>query len=212
QLPVQNTTVITSIRESSSGDNDGKIFFSVASQALKNIKGFVVDESGYAIGNAEIYAYQPQGFGGGHATTDTAGKFTLKVGMNGVWTIGAFKPGLPGVQEKSVEVKDESVAGDGNTGTGGADVYLNGSIIHDAASNNAGSNPLQLKLKRPSYTISGKVLNASSTAIAYAPVWAYEPTSWGHADTMTDASGNYILYVDAGTWTVEADAYGVGWL
>jgi len=210
-LPLANDT-ITSIRESSSGDNDSKIFFNIGTQTLKNIKGFVVDESGSAIGNAEVYAYQPQGFGGGHATTDTAGKFTLKVGTNGVWTIGAFKPGLPGVQEKSVEVKDNTDTTDGNTGTGGADVYLNGSIIHDANSNNAGTNPLRLKLKRPSYTISGKVLNASSTAVAYAPVWAYETTGWGHTDTMTDASGNYILYVDAGTWTVEADAPGVGWL
>ena len=210
QLP-DTTTVITSIRESSSGDNDGKIFFSVASQELKNIKGFVVDESGSAIGNAEVYAYQPQGFGGAYATTDTAGKFTLKVGMNGVWTIGAFKPGLPGVQEKSVEIRDDTgnVLTDGNST---ADIYLNGALIADASNNNAGNNPLRLKLKRPSYTISGKVLNASSTAIAYAPVWAYEPTSWGHANTMTDASGNYILYVDAGTWTVEADAPGVGWL
>ena len=64
----------------------------------------------------------------------------------------------------------------------------------------------------PSYTISGKVLNSNSQAVAYAPVWAYQPNGWGHADTMTDATGNYILYVDNGSWQIEADAPGIGWM
>ncbi len=206
------TDVITSVRESSGGDNDTKVFFSVANQSLKQIQGYVVDNSGNGMGNAEVYAYQPQGgFGGAYTTSDTSGKFSLKVGMNGVWTIGAFKPGMPNSQEKSVEVRDDS----GNElvdGNSTANVYFNGTLIADANNNNTGTNPLRLKLKRPGYTISGKVLNASSTAVAYAPVWAYQPNSWGHADTMTDSSGNYILYVDAGTWRIEADAPGVGWL
>lgn len=205
------TDTITSVRESSNGDNDAKISFSVAAQSLKNIYGFVIDDSGNGIGGAEIYAYQPQGFGGGHTTSDTSGRFTLKIGSNGSWTIGSFKPGMPNSQEKSVDVQNDSsnVAIDGNST---ADIYLNGVLVADASNNNAGTNPLRLKLKRPNYTISGKVLNASSTPIAYAPVWAYQPNNPGHADTMTDSSGNYILYVDAGTWRIETDAPGVGWM
>lgn len=211
-LPAKNA-IASSTRESSINNNDGNVHFDVSSQSLKNIKGFVLDDSGSGIGNAEIYAYQPQGgMGGAHATTDTSGKFTLKVGLNGVWTIGAFKQGMPNSKEKSVEVRNNTVATDGNTGTGGADIYLNGTIISDANSDNAGTNPLRLQLKRPGYTISGKVLNGSGQAVAYAPVWAYQPASYGHADTMADSSGNYILYVDAGTWRIEADAPGVGWM
>jgi len=209
-LPLADDTII-SVRELSNGDNDAKVYFNISTQTLKQIQGFVVDDSNNALGDVEVYAYQPQGFGGGHTTTDTSGKFSLKIGNNGIWTIGAFKPGLPDAKQKSVEVKDDSsnVATDGNST---ADVYLNGTLIADANSDNSGTNPLRLKLKRPGYTISGKVLNASDQAVPYAPVWAYQPTSWGHADTMTDASGNYILYVDNGTWRIETDAPGVGWL
>ncbi len=205
------TDTITSVRESSSGDNDAKIFFNIAAQSLKYINGFVVDDSGNGIANAEVYAYQPQGSGGGHTTSDTSGRFSLKIGSNGIWTINSFKPGMPNAKEKSVDVKDDT-ANSATDGNATADIYLNGEIITDANNDNAGTNPLRLKLKRPSFTISGKVLNASSTPIAYSPVWAYQPSGSGHADTMTDSSGNYILYVDAGTWRVEADAPGAGWM
>lgn len=208
-LPAKNV-IASSTRESSANSNDGNINFNISTQSLKYIYGFVLDDSGNGVSNAEVYAYQPQGTsGGGHTTTDTSGKFSLKIGSNGVWTVGAFKQGMPNAKESTVEVKANSVGGDGNTT---ADNYLNGTIISDASNNNAGTNPLRLKLKRPNYTISGKVLNASSTPVAYAPVWAYQPTSSGHADTITDATGNYILYVDAGTWRIETDAPGVGWM
>ncbi len=69
-----------------------------------------------------------------------------------------------------------------------------------------------IKILKPDYTISGKVLNSTGNAVAYAPVWAWQEDSWGHADTMTDASGNYILYVSSGVWHVETDAPGIGWM
>lgn len=207
-----NTDTIVSVRESSNGSNDAKVFFNISTQSLKQIQGFVVDENNNPIGLAEVFAYQPQGsLGGAYTTADTSGKFTLKVGANGVYTVGAFKSGMPNAQDKSVEVRSDTSnsATDGNST---ADIYLNGALIVDASSNNAGTNPLRLKLKRPSYTITGQVLNASSTPVANAPVWAYQPSGWGHADGMTNSTGNYTLYVDAGTWRVEADAPGVGWL
>jgi len=207
-LPAANDT-ITSVRETSGGNNDKKIFFNISGQKLMTINGFVIDDSGNGMGSAEVYAYQPQNFGNSHATADTNGKFTLKITSTGNWTIGAFKPGMPNSQEKSVNVITNSVGMDGNTT---ADVYLNGMIISDASNNNAGTNPLRLKLKRPAYTISGKVLNSSGQAVPNAPVWAYVSGGTEHSDTMTDSSGNYILYVDNGLWTIEADAPGVGWL
>jgi hypothetical protein len=207
-LPTANDT-ITSVRETSSGNNDKKIFFNIGGQTLMTINGFVIDDAGNGLGSAEVYAYQPQNFGNSHATADTNGKFTLKVTSAGNWTIGAFKPGMPNSQEKSVNAIANSNGTDGNTT---ADVYSSGILISDAANNNAGTNPLRLKLKRPAYTISGKILNSSGQAVPNAPVWAYVSGGTGHSDTMTDSSGNYILYIDNGLWTIEADAPGVGWL
>lgn len=207
-LPAANDT-ITSVRETSSGDNDKKVFFNIGGQSLMTINGFVLDDSGSGMGSAEVYAYQPQSFGGSHTAADTNGKFTLKITSTGNWTIGAFKPGMPNSQEKSVNVIANSIGTDGNTT---ADVYLSGMLISDASNNNAGTNPLRLKLKRPAYTISGKVLNSSSQAVPNSPVWAYVSGGAGHSDTMTDSKGDYILYVDNGSWTIEADAPGVGWL
>ncbi|MCK5085000.1 MAG: hypothetical protein KAQ64_05095 [Candidatus Pacebacteria bacterium] len=134
------------------------------------------------IADAEVYAYQPMG-GFGGANTKTA-------------TDGSFVLKVP--------VKGTYVIGAYKPGLpSGPEQSVN--VQADVTG-------LSLVLQMPSYTISGKVLNSNSQAVAYAPVWAYQPNGWGHADTMTDAAGNYILYVDNGTWQVEADASGVGWM
>ncbi|MBU1130739.1 Ig-like domain-containing protein [Patescibacteria group bacterium] len=180
----------TEIIENSGTANDGALAFTIANQVSNTITGTVLDGSGVAIANAEVSAYQPTGgFGGSFTKTATDGSFTLKMPVLGMYKVGAYKPGLPNAKEVAVDVRSN-----GN--------YVNNTLIASLA----------LTIKKPSYTISGKVLNANSQAVAYAPVWAYQQSSWGHADTMTDASGNYILYVDNGTWIVEADAKGVGWL
>ncbi|MBL7022099.1 carboxypeptidase regulatory-like domain-containing protein [Patescibacteria group bacterium] len=171
-----------SIVETSGTPNDGTVIINLGTQSVKTVTGTVIDGSGNGIANAEVYAYQPMGgFGGAHTETAGDGTFTLKVPVTGMYSVGAFKMGMPDAKEQAVDVQT-NVSG------------------------------ITLKMKKPAYTISGKVTNGAGTGIAYAPVWAYQTSGWGHANTNTDASGNYILYVDNGTWNVETDAPGVGWL
>ncbi len=181
-MPIDVKVANPSVIENSGTADDGTISFDISSQISKTVAGTVVDGSGNGIADVEVYAYQPMGgFGGSFTKTATDGSFILKILVLGTYKIGAQKPGLPSISEKTVDVQD-NVTG------------------------------VSLVLQMPSYTISGKVLNSSSQAVAYAPVWAYQPDGWGHANTMTDSAGNYILYVDNGTWTIEADAPGVGWM
>lgn len=188
----------------SDGTNPGAVSISIAGQSVKNITGKVTDgvatqtyPQGTPIADAEVYAYQPNGgFGGANTRTAVDGTFTLKIPVIGTYKVGSFKPGLPNSQDKIIDVRD---AGNyDSTGT--------------ALTAVSGANPFILKIKKPAYTISGKILNRSQQAVAYTPVWAWQSNGTGHADTMTDSSGNYILYVDNGTWYVEADAPNVGWM
>ena len=187
---VNGATVV----DGSGASGDSTVTFDISTQSTYQILGKVIDNSGSGIANAEVWAFSPMGgMGGAHTKTDASGNFTLKVGVLGFYQVGAHKLGLPGGKEKTVEVR-----------TGGT-VWLGSTQITANAH-------FQIVLKKPEWTISGKVLNSSSQAVAYAPVWAWQQSGSGHANTMTDSSGNYILYVDNGTWFVETDAPGVGWL
>ena len=177
-----------------SGSGIASLTIDISGQENYQILGQVINDSGTGIANAEVWAFNPMGgMGGAHTKTDASGNFTLKVGVLGFYQVGAHKPGLPGGREQTVEVR-----------TGGA-IWLGGFQIITNAN-------FQIVLQQPAWTISGKVLNSSSQAVAYAPVWAWQSNGYGHSDTMTDSSGNYILYVDNGTWYIETDAPGVGWL
>lgn len=191
----------STIVESNGAANDGTIGLTVIS-AEKQIIGYVKDCSGNAIADAEVWAYQPMGTSmGSHARTDTNGKFVLKVALNDTYNVGAFKQGLPYVQEYSIVVKDNNVGTGDNNST--ADIYSDGGAAVTTL------NPFVIKIKKPAYTISGKV-TAGGNAISYAPAWAERTDAPGHADTMTDSSGNYILYVDNGTWALNAYIPGYG--
>jgi len=181
-MPTNVKVVNPAVTENSGIANDGTISFDISSQVATTVSGTVTNGAGSGIADAEVYAYQPMG-GFGGAFTKTA-------------TDGSFVLKVP--------VKGTYVIG----------AYKPGLPSGPEQSVNVQANvtDLSLVLQMPSYTISGKVLNSNSQAVAYAPVWAYQPNGWGHADTMTDAAGNYILYVDNGTWQVEADAPGVGWM
>ncbi len=166
----------------SDGSTPDTLSFNISGQANYIATGTVEDGLGNGIADAEVYAYQPMGGFGGSYT---------KTAIDGSFTLkipvlGTYVIGAfkPGLPEPKEKFVDVS----GNVGG------------------------LTIKMLKPDYTISGKVLNSSGNAVAYAPVWAWQENSWGHADTMTDASGNYILYVNPGTWHVEADAPGVGWM
>lgn len=163
----------------------GSITFDISSASTYTISGRVTDGQGSPVSNVEVYAYQPQGgFGERRAKTDSSGNYVLSLNWPGVYTVGAWKPGLPEVKEKSIEVKDSA-----------PNVTLN------------------LSMKKPAYTITGKVKNFDGVAVPYSPVWTYEANGgYGWSGTSTDANGQFILYVDAGTWIVETDAPGVGWM
>ncbi len=189
----------TNVREASGNDNDGTVVFTVASANMQII-GYVQDDSGNAIADAEVWAYQPMGDGkGSHTKTDTNGKFILKLSEAGNYSVGVHKPGLPSVPEKSVEIKSNTAAADDNAT---ADVYLAGNLITAA-------NPFIIKISKPSLTISGTVTDGTNP-VAYAPVWANRSDAEGHADTMTDSAGNYVLYVDNGVWQLNSYISGYG--
>jgi len=195
----------TVVKETSGTPDDGTIVFNVASATMQII-GYVQDDAGNAIAGADVFAYQPMGTEGmgANATTDTNGKFVLKVAAPGTYSVGVFKPGLPSVPDKTVKVSTEgSVSGGNADGNSTADIIVDDSLITT-------SNKFIFKIKKPDYTISGKVTNGTSP-VAYAPVWAYQPNGTGHADTVSDAAGNYILYVDSGTWIVQASIPGYGY-
>ncbi|MFA5789412.1 MAG: carboxypeptidase-like regulatory domain-containing protein, partial [Candidatus Gracilibacteria bacterium] len=167
------------------------------------IIGYVQDESAGAIAAAEVYAYQPgnsQGMGA-YAKTDTAGKFTLKLAQAGNYTVGTFKPGLPNVPEKNAAVAADSDSG-ATDGNATADITADGRLITAA-------NKFIFKIIKPGRTISGKVTNGTNP-VSFAPVWADKVGGFGHTDTMTDSSGNYILYADAGAWRIQSYIPGFG--
>ena len=186
---------------------DGTITFAISTADMMNIIGYVTDgvatdayPNGTPIADAEAFAYQPMGMGmGSHSKTDTDGKFTLKVASAGTYSVGVFKPGLPGVPDRTVKVSANAGAVDGNDT---ADITVDSVSITTA-------NKFIFKIQKPDWTISGKVTNGTNP-VSYAPVWAYQPNGMGHADTMTDASGNYILYVANGNWTVQSYIPGYG--
>ncbi|KKR15374.1 MAG: hypothetical protein UT42_C0003G0001, partial [Candidatus Falkowbacteria bacterium GW2011_GWA2_39_24] len=170
------------VSERSGTVNNGEISFDISAQVSKTIAGTVTNDSGTGIADAEVYAYQPNGgFGGSFTKTAANGTYTLKIMNAGTYMVGTRKPGLPSPQDKTVAV--------------------------------AGSNVTDVNfvMKQASYTISGKVLDANNNPMAYAPVWTHKTTGQGNANTMSNANGNYILYVDAGTWQVEGDIPGYGW-
>lgn len=194
--------------------NVGAVTFTVTA-ASNQIVGYVVDSSGAAIANVEVEAHRTQGGFGmpSHAKTDNNGKFTLKT-TTGIYEVNAWMPGLPWSPGKVVEVRADTDSGatDGNST---ADIYKdNGATkVVDLTSGYNSSSPeaeLLVKLNKASTTISGKLLDDSGSSVAYAPVWAYNRTTGMNMPSGTDSSGNYTIYVENGTWYVEAFIPGIG--
>ena len=160
------------------------------SAANKTIAGVVKDASGTTIANAMIFAFSPSQGSGTGGQSDTSGKFSLNV-TEGSYNVGAFFPGMGQSRELSIEV----------TSAASSYVFVDGSKT--SSTGQTGANPLVLTIKKPSYTITGKVSDGSNN-IANAPVFAYRTDGPGNANAMTDSSGNYTLYVDTGAWQVGA--------
>ncbi|HBB03216.1 MAG: fibronectin type III domain-containing protein [Candidatus Peregrinibacteria bacterium GW2011_GWF2_38_29] len=166
--------------------------------ADKAITGKVLDASGTAISNAEIYAYNPKGGTGSHTTSATDGTFTLNV-TEGTYKVGAFLPGMPNSGEIAILVS-------------GSSFYVDGSPT--ASTGSSGDNPFNLKINKSNsaLTIQGRVTDGTN-AISNSAVWSHRTDSPAPPiHSKTDNTGNYTLYVSAGTWMVEADAPGYGYM
>jgi hypothetical protein len=172
------------------------------STAGKTITGTVVDSNGTGVSGAGIFARPVSesttggasvGFGTG-SQTDTQGNFTLNV-VPGVYLVGVFKPGMPSVKDKQITVP-----------TSGANTPTTLPFTLDAGT---------------TITISGTVKDDAGNPIPYAGVGGRKVTSTVDTTPLggdsgnfvggpTDANGSYTLYVNAGTWVVEAFAPGFG--
>lgn len=157
--------------------------------ADKTVTGTVTDGS-TGLANIEVFMHS-QGFGAPvFTTTASDGTFSLSLSDYGLYQIGARKDGLPPIM-KPIDIRP-----DGSDAGTDPDIFFNGKQI-------TGSNALVIKLKKGAYTISGKVLDASSNAISNAPVFA-KNTTGDFVDGRTSSDGSYTLFVDNGTWTVKA--------
>ncbi|MBI4239802.1 hypothetical protein HY620_02360 [Candidatus Uhrbacteria bacterium] len=170
----------------------------------RTITGTVVDGSANGIANVYVHAFPVGCFAsdgtatdcqGAFAKTRSDGTFTLNV-INGTYEVRADGPGLPPSSSETANVKGANVAG------------------------------LTLKMVKSSTTISGAVKDESGNGIRYAHVKAEKRTitsgtdacdfqnstrsAGGFADTPTDSSGNFTLYVSNGTWCVRAFAPAYG--
>ncbi|OHA69135.1 MAG: hypothetical protein A3J57_00350, partial [Candidatus Wildermuthbacteria bacterium RIFCSPHIGHO2_02_FULL_49_12b] len=173
--------------ETSGTANDGTIAFTLTN-AGKQIRGLVKDGANKVMASAEVYAYDPQGGFGTHATTDTTGAFTMQV-VDGSYTVGSFVPGMPPSKEVSVVV------------TTHATDYLVINSVTPAITPAAAATSFVLKVAKPDYTISGKVTDGTNV-IQGASVYSYRTDGPGFANANTDSAGQYTLYVSNGTWRV----------
>ncbi|MFA6534001.1 MAG: Ig-like domain-containing protein [Patescibacteria group bacterium] len=175
--------------------------------AGNSITGFVKDGSNTGIANVYVNAMPLGCFDastgeakecfGGFSQTKSDGSFSLNVAP-GTYMLGASGPGLPTSGEQEVTVLTDGT------------LKQRGSTVAS----------ITLKLAKSSLTISGMVQDESGNGIKYAQVSAEKISSGQtcangtpagyHADSPTDASGNYTLYVAAGTYCVRAFAPSYG--
>jgi hypothetical protein len=156
--------------------------------ADKAITGTVTDGA-EGLGEVEVFVHGP--FGGTQTTTLTDGTFDLNISDYGSYEIGAMKDGL------NPMVRHIEVQPDGDDAGADPDIYFKGKQITDA-------NELELKLNKPDYYISGKVLDDDSNGVGNAPVFGQDANG-EFIGSMTDSSGNYTLFVGPGTWTLKSE-------
>lgn len=175
--------------------------------ANRAIKGIVVDGSGTGIPNVFVNARPAETssgvFGGGFAQTSSDGTFSLNV-VNGTYIIEGHMPGMPPSNQAEATVRDNVSAVDNNTSS---DVYSDGALVT--------GNGITLKIAKADRSISGRVLDESGNAVAFAFVNGEKLDASSNfmgqfVGGPTDSSGNYTLYVNDGTWRLRAFAPGFG--
>lgn len=227
--PVQVTVTNSGVPDACGGVGGLELCFALTG-ATNQIKGKVVDGSGSAISNVFVSArpsFTEKASGpsmAGVAQSDSKGNFSLKIKGGETYLVDAFIPGMPPSQELECTVKDDT-GNDGTDRNSTADVYCKGVLqVNDISGFSDSSltiasltsNDLVLIIAKGDTSVSGRVLDVDSNAIAYAHVQAQEVNSntgipsGGWADAPTDASGNYTLYVKGGTWKIRAFAPGFG--
>lgn len=175
--------------------------------ANRAIKGTVVDGSGAGIPNVFVNARPAETssgvFGGGFAQTSSDGTFSLNV-VNGTYIIEGHMPGMPPSNQAEATVKDNVSAVDNNTSS---DVYSDGALVTGRG--------ITLKIAKADRSISGRVLDETGNAVAFAFVNGEKLDASSNfmgqfVGAPTDSSGNYTLYVNDGTWRLRAFAPGFG--
>jgi hypothetical protein len=163
------------------------------------IAGKVVDSQGNGISNTEVYAYSPTSGGGSFTKADSDGTFSMPIGA-GNYIVGAFSYGMGNSQEVGVFVDGEDdkvyIAGDDEGSTGAS-----------------GDNPFNLRIgvNTSGSTITGEISDGTNK-IEDAAVWAWSNGNNPPVAATTNASGIYTLFVEDGSWTIEADAPGFGYI
>lgn len=186
ELNVNGTTVT----ETSGTANDGVVTFTTTSTD-HTIDVKVVDNAGKSIVGAQVFADSTNAGYGTFAETSSDGTATLSVNT-GTYRLGAFIPGTQPSREVNVRV-DSS----GN-------VYQDGS--------NIATSLVTIKLSKGGQVISGTVTNGTQT-VSGAAVHAFctaNCTGYFDAFTKTGSNGTYTLYVDDGTWQIQAYVPGYG--
>lgn len=146
------------------------------------ITGTVKDGNDSAIPNAEVFAYSPSGTTmGSRAVTNASGQYTLKV-KAGEYAVGTHVPGMPWLPDRKVVVADSQTI------------------------------TVNFKYEALDATISGTVKDSDGRPIAQASVIAYrvdansltaKPVP-GFANAVTDASGNFTLFVKPNSYWILA--------
>lgn len=67
-------------------------------------------------------------------------------------------------------------------------------------------------IKKPTIAISGNVADENGTGIQYASINCYNNSNWSSAYDITDSDGNFIFFVNEGTWTCNVWAPNIGYV
>lgn len=163
--------------------------------ATKTIKAIVKDASNRLMANVEVFAYAPGGFGT-RGQTDSSGVATLAVN-EGTYTVGANTQGL---QSREASVRVSSDVSDY--------LFIDGATTGISPASAAST--FVLKIAKPDCTITGRITDGTNV-VQNAGVYARRTDGPGFSNGMTDATGNYTLYVGCtGTWEVKAFNPGYG--
>ena len=183
------------------------------------IIGKVVDGSNGGIANVFVDAFPSGGkgldgsgnvmaMGGSFAQTKSDGSFVLRV-VRGTYRVNACAPGMACGTPTEVTVVANTAAVDNNAT---ADVSQNGTLLT--------GDGLSIGMAKTGLTIAGQLQDENGNAIQYGFVHAEQvgasdtctsfTTNGVFVGSPTDSSGNYTLYVQAGTWRVQGNAGAYG--